>query len=75
MMAKIKAKPYVSIFLKALKEASKVNETIKGFLVGMFQQVSMDVAIQKMNDNEEAFKIMIEKIVKYYEQYKEEGKI
>jgi len=74
-MSKIKAKPYVSIFLKSLKEASKVNETVKGFLVGMFQQVSMDIAIQKMNDNEDAFKIMIENIVKYYEKYKEEGKI
>ena len=74
-MTKVKAKPYVSIFLRALKEAARVNETIKGFLVGMFQQVSMDVAIQKMNDNEDAFKLMIEKIVKYYEKYKEEGKI
>jgi len=74
-MGNIKAKPYVSILLKALIEASKVDSDIKAFKDGMFSKVPLDMAIEKLNEKEESMKLMIDKIVEVYNRYKSEGKI
>ena len=74
-MGSLKAKPYVSIMLKSLIEASKVDDDIKAFKDGMFAKVPLDMAIEKLNEKEDAIKLWIEKIVDIYNKSKAEGKI
>ena len=74
-MGKVKAKPYVSILLKALIEASKVDNDIRAFKDGMFSKVPLDMAIEKLNEREDSMKLLIEKIVEFYNRAKGDGKI
>lgn len=71
----VKAKPYVGLFLRALKDASVVDKTVEGMLLGILKNAPLETTIETMNMYENSVKIMIEKIVQYYNKFKEEGKI
>ena len=71
----VKAKPYVSLFLRALKEAATVDTVVEGMLNGLLGNAPIEIVIQRLNDYEGSMKIMVDKIVEYYNKYKEEGRI
>ena len=71
----VKAKPYVSLFLRALREASEVDNNIKGMLAGILGSAPIETVIDRLNSYDDSIRVMVDKIVKYYTKYKEEGKI
>ncbi|RLF44978.1 MAG: hypothetical protein DRN17_03445 [Thermoplasmata archaeon] len=70
-----KAKEYVSIVLKALRDASKVDVNAKAMLEGILRNAPIEVVVKRLNTYNDSIKIVVENIVKYYNKYKEEGKI
>ena len=70
-----KAKMYVSIVLRAIRDASKVDTNAKAMLEGILRNAPIDIVIKRLNAYDDSIKIIVENVVKYYNKYKEEGKI